>query len=168
MSETLLDMANTQYRIAKVLYKSIGEDEAFINAIGYHLQQSAELAIKHLLETSAVKYPKTHDIGELLGMLPDNFDTSLLTPISGLLTSWEAKTRYIKDYRLSVRQIDAGLKDVGEFLKYAANPDDDIISKYISDDEREDFLKSVPSSTEITVRNIEVLANMYHSLKEKW
>lgn len=49
MSETLLDMADTQYRIAKVLYKSIGEDEAFINAIGYHLQQSAELAIKHLL-----------------------------------------------------------------------------------------------------------------------
>lgn len=46
MSETLMDKAVHNYNVAIMIYNSMGGDESYLNYVGYHLQQSLELAMK--------------------------------------------------------------------------------------------------------------------------
>lgn len=123
-SETLLDKAKSNYKAVMLLYNSISEDDSFLNIVGYHLQQTVELYLKHHLEINAIKYPLTHDIGALLSLIFDNkieCETQevleLLYDLSGTITMWEAKTRYIKNYRAELRQIDRVLSVVKKILE---------------------------------------------------
>lgn len=104
MSETLLDRAKANYMMAEKNFKFINEDDVYLNLTGYLLQQATELAAKHMLEMEGFRYPKVHDIRDLL----DRFDwedtrVKNLLNMSDTITSWESKTRYIKDFRLSKR-----------------------------------------------------------------
>lgn len=119
MKETLLDRAISNLRAAKLNFDHRNEDEFYLNLTGYLLQQATELTLKHLLETHGVKYPRTHDIGELLGLVPDNLldaEDNLLM-MSGTITNWESKTRYIKNYFLEERQLRIGFVVVENLLK---------------------------------------------------
>ena len=119
MNETLLDRAISNFRAAKLNFDHRNEDEFYLNLTGYLLQQATELALKHLLETHGVKYPRTHDIGELLGLVQDNLldaEDNLLM-MSGTITNWESKTRYIKNYFLEERQLRIGFVVVENLLK---------------------------------------------------
>lgn len=118
MSETLMDRAYSNLSAAKVNFSHRSDDYFFLNLTGYLLQQTVELALKHLLETNAIKYPRTHDISELVCMLPKKYDnlTNNLLMMAGTITSWESKTRYIKDYFLEERQIKLGFSVVEDFL----------------------------------------------------
>ncbi len=46
MSETLMDKAVHNYNVAIMIYNSMEGDESYLNYVGYHLQQSLELAMK--------------------------------------------------------------------------------------------------------------------------
>ena len=46
------------------------EHEAPLDTIAFHLQQTAEKLIKALLASLGVIYPKTHDLDELLDLVP--------------------------------------------------------------------------------------------------
>ena len=41
MSETLLDKSISNYNVAVMIRNQMGSDEAYLNYIGYHLQQSS-------------------------------------------------------------------------------------------------------------------------------
>lgn len=53
MSETFLDMANSSYRAARIMYARIEESLYVLNIVGYYLELSAEQALKHLYDDTA-------------------------------------------------------------------------------------------------------------------
>lgn len=120
MSETLLDKAISNYNVAVMIRNQMGSDEAYLNYIGYHLQQAVELNLKYQLEMSGIEYPKTHDIDQLLRIGKENNADLLVTEYiedhSEMFSLWEARTRYVLNYHLEERKIDAALKGVKELL----------------------------------------------------
>ena len=126
-SETLLNIAIHNLNVAKVLYEFVNEDELFLNTTTYHLQQAAELALKHCIEMSGIRYPKTHSIVELLGLIPENIEINKveLLMMPGITNEWESRTRYIKGFRLVEEQVEIGFNVVGDLLNciklYCAN-----------------------------------------------
>ena len=50
MSESLLDKAIQNYNVAVNIRNTLSDDEAYLNYVGYHLQQAVELALKHIME----------------------------------------------------------------------------------------------------------------------
>ena len=64
-NETLFDKAKQNLKVAESIYSTIAiNDEAYLNYVGYHIQQALELSIKYMLEMNGVNYPKTHDIDQ--------------------------------------------------------------------------------------------------------
>lgn len=119
-NETLLDKAVSDYRLAIKNYMySIG-DERELNLVGYLLQQSLEIAIKHFLETSGIRYSRTHAIEDLLDECEQNHvDLCMseeLYQFAPAITKWESKTRYIKDFLVSKKQIETGFRLIFAFL----------------------------------------------------
>lgn len=118
--ETLLDKAILNYKIALKNYQYLLGDERELNYVGYMLQQSAELAIKHYLEINGIRYARTHSIEDLLDECTDNGIQIIFSDefysFAPSISKWEAKTRYIKDYLVSKRQIALGFKLMQEFL----------------------------------------------------
>ena len=107
--DTLLDLAKSNLASAKLLYRYKDDDEIRINTIGYLLQQTIELALKHHLETNGIDYPRTHDIDSLLVLCEPGIFAEL-EPWAESITSMESKTRYIKNYRLALRKVDQIMK----------------------------------------------------------
>ena len=99
--ETLLDIAERNLHSAQILKRNC-DDDGDLNIIAYLIQQSVELSLKHYIETyMGQDYPYTHDIGELIRITgKDAFPE--IYPWSGTITLMESKTRYIKNYRLSL------------------------------------------------------------------
>lgn len=117
--ETYLDKATINFKTSKILLKYM-TDDSMINIVGYHLQQSTELALKYLHEVKGIKYNKTHDIDDLLKVLavtenPITF--SYLDRWRDTLTAWESKTRYVKNFLLEVRDIEAYIPLLERLLK---------------------------------------------------
>ncbi|MBQ1511483.1 MAG: HEPN domain-containing protein [Selenomonadaceae bacterium] len=103
--DTLLDLAKSNLSSAKLLYRFKDDDEIRLNTVGYLLQQAIELALKHHLETSGIEYPKTHDIDSLLALCNED-EFPEIVPWAESITTMESKTRYIKNYRLTLRKVD--------------------------------------------------------------
>lgn len=125
--ETLYDRARSNYKFACKNFEFKTDDEFRLNLVGYLLQQALELHLKHLLEINGIRYPKTQNIEELLYLLleevphgKDYFissDLNALELFSGTITSWESKTRYIKNFFVEERQIKKGVSLIGSILK---------------------------------------------------
>ena len=67
------------YRAAENLLKEPENDEAYMNAVAYHLQQAVEKTLKAFLECVGVTVPNTHDIDKLARMTRDNGSAAVLT-----------------------------------------------------------------------------------------
>ncbi len=119
-NETLFDRAEGNFRYAVRNYSLFSGDELELNFIGYSLQQSAELAIKHLMEINGIRYEKTHQIEDLLDTceaesIPIRYTEDFYN-FAPAISRWESQTRYIKNYRLAKRQVEKGIKLIREFL----------------------------------------------------
>lgn len=118
--DTLLEKAEGNFRFAVKNYHTLSGDELELNIIGYLLQQSAELAIKHVLEINGIRYEKTHQIEDLIDSCEDKDIPLQYTEefynFAPAITKWESKTRYIKSYVVAKKQIDRGFVLVKEFL----------------------------------------------------
>ena len=128
-NETLFDKAKQNLKVAESIYSTIAiNDEAYLNYVGYHIQQALELSIKYVLEMNGVNYPKTHDIDQLIRLANiNNVDLYLNEYIddhSEMFSLWEARTRYILNYRLEKRKIERSLTETKSYL--------DVIEKMIS------------------------------------
>lgn len=104
-NETLFDKAKQNLKVAESIYSTIAiNDEAYLNYVGYHIQQALELSIKYMLEMNGVNYPKTHDIDQLIRLANINnvelYLNEYIDDHSEMFSLWEARTRYILNYRL--------------------------------------------------------------------
>lgn len=120
-NETLLDKAIQNLNCAITIYNSeLIEDEAYLNYVGYHLQQVVELSIKHTLEMCGVEYSKTHNIEQLIQLANSyNVDLSITDYIydkAEMFSSWEAKTRYIKNYKLEKKKVSTAVIEVQKYI----------------------------------------------------
>ncbi len=120
-NETLFDKAKQNLKVAESIYSTIAiNDEAYLNYVGYHIQQALELSIKYMLEMNGVNYPKTHDIDQLIRLANiNNVDLYLNEYIddhSEMFSLWEARTRYILNYRLEKRKIERSLTETKSYL----------------------------------------------------
>lgn len=114
----MFDRAKSNLLAARLVYGNREQDEFFLNLTRYLLQQTTEFALKHILEINAICYPNTHDIAELVGLIPASVsvDTSSILMMAGTITLWESKTRYIKNYFLEDQQIRIGFQVIETFL----------------------------------------------------
>lgn len=92
-------------------------DEGELNSIGYFLQQSAELCIKHCMEVAGIRYEHTCVIEDFLDRCDDSCNyTEDFYNFAPAITKMESKTRYIKNYRLAARQVQKAFKLIRELL----------------------------------------------------
>lgn len=68
------------------------------DTVCYHAQQCVEKYIKALLTLEGIDFPKTHDIAELVALLPDLGATGLTAEQQERLTRFATVTRYPGDY----------------------------------------------------------------------
>ncbi len=152
-SETLLDKAIQNYNVALVLYTSqLAQDEVYLNYVGYHLQQSVELSIKHFLEVNGYEFEYSHDINILIKSAKDNDinwgNDEYIIDHSEMISSWESKTRYIKNYGLETEKIDKAIHEIGHYLEEAKEIDKDLHTEHeqpepSKDDEPQDREEAV-------------------------
>lgn len=118
--ETLLDIAKRNLVTAKTMMQFAESDDGYLNVVGYHVEQSIELALKHYLETHGIKYPRSHDISQLTEYISDDqmepFEA--IEDYAANITSMEAKTRYIKNFRLSHRIVSKSLKLAEDLIAF--------------------------------------------------
>jgi len=108
-NNTLLKMAMKNLKVKQAIELTYPDDDGLLNLIGYHLQQTIELALKHVLETHGIKYPKTHDILDLIVILPEEYRecTEAIKLRSREISHLEADTRYNKSYMASKELINS-------------------------------------------------------------
>lgn len=117
----LFKRAYLDYRAAENLLKTPENDEAYMNAVAYHLQQAVEKTLKAFLECVGVAVPNTHDIDKLVRMSVNNGSrvelTEWIEEKTDMLTRWETDTRYDMDYCVEQKKVQTGLKEVKKFLE---------------------------------------------------
>lgn len=69
-----------------------------VGNVCFHAQQCVEKYLKALLVTQNLEFPKTHDLGELLVLLPARLRPSLDDEEQDRLTDYATVTRYPGDY----------------------------------------------------------------------
>lgn len=121
MNETLLTKAEASYNIAIMIYKQMTGDEIYLNYVGYNLQQATELLIKYQIEMSGMTPRFTHNINMLIQFAKLHDINLQLDPFiidkADTITTWEARTRYVLNYRVELDLINKALKAVGNTLK---------------------------------------------------
>ena len=81
-----------------VLAKSRRADEdILLETLCFHAQQSVEKAIKGVLVYSGIPFPKTHNIGVLLDLLPPETPRDMALGEAALLTDYAVTSRYPGD-----------------------------------------------------------------------
>lgn len=117
----LFKSAYTDFELAEEIYRIPRNDEAFLNGVAYHLQQSAEKLLKAFLECKGVTVPNTHDIYKLVRMSRDNGSNIILTEWlenrADTLTRWEMDTRYNMDYCVESEKIAEGIAEIKQLFK---------------------------------------------------
>jgi HEPN domain-containing protein len=82
-----------------------------VDNVCFNAQQCVEKYLKALLITQGLEFPKTHDLGELLVLLPPRFRPSLDNQEQDKLTDYATVTRYPGDYEpISVTEAQQAVK----------------------------------------------------------
>lgn len=122
MGQTLLDKAEQNLNIAKLLMESFAMDEAYLNYAGYHLQQAVEFTLKHCISTAGAGYPRSHDIDNLMHTVRNNnvflLHSDFIDDHGERFTLWELNTRCILDYRITQSKLEHSMKEVSDFVEF--------------------------------------------------
>jgi HEPN domain-containing protein len=73
-------------------------DQGPADTVAFHAQQCAEKYLKALLASEGIDFPKTHDIGQLVLLLPQRLAMNVTVEEQRRLTSYATVTRYPGDY----------------------------------------------------------------------
>lgn len=73
------------------------KDDCPTEVVCFHAQQGVEKYIKALLTLLDVDFPKSHDLGELLKLLPQNRNVPLTVHEAEILTDYAVSARYPDD-----------------------------------------------------------------------
>ena len=63
----------------------------------WHAQQSAEKALKAVLISLEIDFPRTHDLNILRNLVPDSWQLNVAHPDLASLTGWAVEARYPGD-----------------------------------------------------------------------
>lgn len=91
-----IEKAESDLRTAFLALQA-GED-CPADTVAFHAQQCAEKYFKALLVFEGIEFPRTHDIEELIALLPLHAAMDLPTEQQRRLTSYATVTRYPGDY----------------------------------------------------------------------
>lgn len=120
IANSYYEKALANFRTAKILFSAASGDEEQLNAIGYHLQQALELAIKHILVSNGAPIQKTHDVDQLISFAATNNIDLYLTPYlkdkSDTITLWETKTRYVMGFFVEVSRIENTINEMDKYF----------------------------------------------------
>lgn len=119
----LLDRAEEWMETAEEAFnKSSGEDSKMDKAT-FMLQQSLEFVLKYIIEQTAGKYSKGHDItliiteAQSLGI--NRSELSALLPYAHTVTSWEAGARYGTGIKTTSVLFESVMKETKSLIEYA-------------------------------------------------
>lgn len=117
----LYSLAEADYKFAKMNFEYLKttSDEMFVNMIAYHIQQAVEKLLKYLIECKGKRYPKTHDITELIDVC-ESIDIDIPQEIIDhdvLISKWCTQTRYNINFKASTRKIEILLPVVEAWLE---------------------------------------------------
>ncbi|MCR2050096.1 HEPN domain-containing protein [Acetatifactor muris] len=139
--------AYLDYRAAVNLWNVPENDEAYMNAVAYHLQQAVEKTLKAFLECIGETVPNTHDIDKLVRMSKNNgsqvFLTEWIEEKADMLTRWETDTRYDVDYCVERAKVQIGILEVKRFLEINGLKED-LREELKSDEVRSKLLSFFP------------------------
>ena len=128
IANSYYEKALSNFKAAKIIFKIACNDEEQLNLVAYHLQQSLELAIKHILMCNGVPNQKTHDIDQLIAYANNAKIELFLTPYlkdkSDMITSWETKTRYILGFMIEINKLNQTIEEMDKYF--------DILSKKLT------------------------------------
>jgi HEPN domain-containing protein len=85
------DLKNAAHTIAL-------DEECPADTVGFHAQQCVEKYLKAFLTARGIDFPKTHDIGELIALMPRGVRVGLSVDEQRRLTAYATITRYPGDY----------------------------------------------------------------------
>jgi HEPN domain-containing protein len=85
------DLKNATYTL------QMGED-CPTDTVCFHAQQCVEKYVKALLVCNGIDFPRTHDIGQLMTLLPGESRPTLTLEEQARLTDYATVTRYPGDY----------------------------------------------------------------------
>lgn len=74
------------------------DDECPTDTVCFHAQQCVEKYLKAMLVLESIPFPKTHNIEELIGLLPEYSKPKLADRDQDRLTEYATVTRYPGDY----------------------------------------------------------------------
>jgi len=74
------------------------DDECPTDTVCFHAQQCVEKYLKAMLVLESIPFPKTHNIEELIGLLPEDSRPKLADRDQDRLTEYATVTRYPGDY----------------------------------------------------------------------
>ena len=93
---------------------------------GFHVQQAAEKSLKAWLALLGVRFPLTHDLGALVGLLQETVDATVFLPLR-VYSPFGVQFRYQAvegdtpiDRRTALRQVEALWRRVGQELERIA------------------------------------------------
>lgn len=121
LANTYYEKALSNFKTAKIIFNHASNDEEQLNMVGYHLQQSIELAIKHILALNGIAFQKTHDLDQLIS-LADSNNIELYLPEyikekADTISLWESKTRYVMGFKVEVKRITKTIEEVGTYFE---------------------------------------------------
>lgn len=94
----LLSRAKVSLENAEHNYRLIKEDDCYLDACCYNLQQAIEFSLKFLVEMTGQQYAENHDIRANINILNKvDYHISYEKEIRGMastLYSWETESRY--------------------------------------------------------------------------
>lgn len=128
--ETLFDKAIQNLNCAVILYNSdLSNDEAYLNYVGFHLQQTVELLIKFILEINGIEYKNAYKTEQLILLSQENnvnlFFTGYIYDKVEMFSAWEMRTRQIINPKLERNKVKEAITEVIKYL--------DIIDKHRKD-----------------------------------
>ena len=94
--------------------------------VAFHAQQGAEKYLKCLLSWESIPFPRVHDIGELVELLPPSKRPDLPIPLLSALSEHAVASRYPGDVEPDLeaaRQSVAAARAIREFVRKLLPPE---------------------------------------------
>jgi HEPN domain-containing protein len=91
------------------------KEDCPLNPVCFHSQQCAEKYIKALLIYCSIQFPKSHDVVELLNLVPENYRPDLPIYDLAIINRYAVDTRYPGEWEIVTRQeAEESLRIAGE------------------------------------------------------
>jgi len=119
LANTYYDKALSNFKTARIIYKTAANDDEQLNIAGYHIQQSIELAIEHILAMHGIPFQKTHDLDQLIVLAKSNnielYLPEYLQEKADVISLWETKTRYVIGFKIELNRIEKALIELERY-----------------------------------------------------